>query len=185
MQFAVPLLRLSRKKKKLQKRRRKKKKKKRKREEEEAPQPRCSLRTQGLPPEQFFLLADVVEDDKEEEEEEQQQQQEEEDEESPTKKSRVGKKSKLPDSILSSRGDKKKQFKYLCYQNRTRWVHNILIEILGDCVNKKGLENDGFDYLIGNQDVAKDALAFIEMLQLRLQFQIKVKLSDLDNTDSF
>ena len=52
---------------------------KRKREEEQAPQPRRSLRTQGLPPEQFYLLADVVEDDKE-----QQQQQ---DKESPTKKS--------------------------------------------------------------------------------------------------
>ena len=47
------------------------------------------------------------------------------------------------------------------------------------------MENDGFDYLIGNEDVAKDALAFIEILQLRLQFQIKVKLSNLDNTDSF
>ena len=91
----------------------------------------------------------------------------------------------MPDSILSSRGDKKKQFKYLCYRNRTRRVHDILIEILGDCVDKEALEKDGYDYLIENVDVAKDALAFIEMLQLRLQFQIKVKLSDLDNTDSF
>ena len=47
------------------------------------------------------------------------------------------------------------------------------------------MANDGSDYLIGNEDVTKDALAFIEMLQLRLQFQIKVKLLDLDNTDSF
>ena len=91
----------------------------------------------------------------------------------------------MPKAILSSRGDKKKQFKYLCYRNRTRRVHNILIEILGNCVDKQALENEGFDYLIGNEDVAKDALAFIEMLQLRLQFQIKVKLSNLDNTDSF
>ena len=121
----------------------------------------------------------------EEEKEEEEQQQQQQDKESPTKKSRVGKKTKLPKAILSSRGDKKKQFKYLCYQNRTRRVHDILIEILGDCVDKKALENDGFDYLIGNQDVAKDALAFIEMLQLRLQFQMKMKLSDLDNTDSF
>ena len=47
------------------------------------------------------------------------------------------------------------------------------------------MEKDGYDYLIENVDVAKDALAFIEMLQLRLQFQIKVKLSNLDNTDLF
>ena len=40
---------------------------------------------------------------------------------------------------------------------------------------EQALEDDGFDYLIGNEDVAKDALAFIEMLQLRLQFQIKTK----------
>ena len=96
-----------------------------------------------------------------------------------------GKKPNFPEAILSSRGDKKKQFKYLCYQNRTRWIQDILIQILCDCVDKKELENNSFDYLIGNEDVAKDVLAFIEMLQLRLNFQIKVKLLNLNNTDSF
>ena len=46
---------------------------KRKREEQQTPQPRCSLQTKGLQPEQFYLLADVVDNDKEEEEEQQQQ----------------------------------------------------------------------------------------------------------------
>ena len=40
------------------------KERKRKREEQQTSQLRCSLQTQGLPPEQFYLLADVVDDDK-------------------------------------------------------------------------------------------------------------------------
>ena len=98
-----------------------KRKREEQRKQQQTPQPRRSLRTQGLPPEQYFLLSDVVEDDDKEEEQQQQ------DEESPTKKSRVGKKTKLPDSILSSRGDKKKQFKYLCYRNRTRRIQDITL----------------------------------------------------------
>ena len=82
---------------------------KRKREEQETPQ--ClSLRVTGLLPEQFYLLADVDDNDKEEEEEQQQQQQEV----LPTKKTRVGHKTKFPQEILSSIGDNYKQFKQSC-----------------------------------------------------------------------
>ena len=49
----------------------------------------------------------------------------------------------------------------------------------------KELKDGDYDSLIHNVDLAKDALAVIELLQLRLQYEIKVKLIDLDNTDSF
>ena len=46
------------------------------------------------------------------------------------------------------------------------------------------MDKKGFDYIVENEELAKDTFAFIEMLQLRLQYQIKVKLADLDNIDS-
>ena len=73
----------------------------------------------------------------------------------------------------------------MCYGNRTRRIQDKLVQILGDCVDKNELEEDGFKYIIDNEDLTKNALTFIEMLQLRLQYQVKVNLADLDNTDSF
>ena len=49
----------------------------------------------------------------------------------------------------------------------------------------KELKLGGYNFLIFNVDLAKDALAFIQLLELRLQYKIKVKLNDLDNTDLF
>ena len=47
------------------------------------------------------------------------------------------------------------------------------------------MKEGGYNFLICNVDLAKDALVVIELLQLRLQYEIKVKLNDLDNMDLF
>ena len=78
-----------------------------------------------------------------------------------------------------------KQFKYLTYRERTRKIRHILTQILPICVKMKELKLSGYNFLIGNVDLAKDALAFIQLLELGLQYKIKVKLNDLDNMDSF
>ena len=49
----------------------------------------------------------------------------------------------------------------------------------------KGLKEGGYNFLIHNKDLIKNDLAFIKMLQLRLQYQMKVKLLDWDKTNSF
>merc|ERR1711884_733322 len=87
----------------------------------------------------------------------------------PTKKKQVWHK-EISQDIITAMGDKGnyKQFKYLTYRERTRKIQHILSQILSICVNMKEFKLSGYDFLICNVDLAKDALAFTQLLELRL-----------------
>ena len=64
-------------------------------------------------------------------------------------------------------------------------VQHVLTQILSICVDIQELKDGGYNFLLHNEDLVKDSFAFIEMLELRLHYNIKVKLDYLDNRDSF
>ena len=53
------------------------------------------------------------------------------------------------------------------------------------CVDKKQLSAAGPSYLLKNKQLACDALAIIEQIQIQLELQLKIDIKTLDNTDSF
>ena len=61
----------------------------------------------------------------------------------------------------------------------------MLATVLAMCVNKEEFSVAGPSYLLKNKQLACDALAIIEQIQIQLELQLKVDIKTLDNTDSF
>ena len=77
-------------------------------------------------------------------------------------------------------------FKKLKTRQKTTTAQDILAKILARCADKKELKKKGHEYILLNEELARDALALIDMIKDELYYHTRVEdLFELDTTDSF
>ena len=79
----------------------------------------------------------------------------------------------------------KKVFKDIVWKERRNRIRNLTQQVLACCVDLHKLENERMDYLKGNDELAKDALAIIQLIQSEVEEKLNVNLCTIDNSESY
>lgn len=76
-------------------------------------------------------------------------------------------------------------FKDIVWNERRKRIRNLTQQVLACCVDLHKLENEQMKYLKGNKELAKDALAIIQLIQLEVEEKLNVNLCAIDNSESY
>ena len=72
-------------------------------------------------------------------------------------------------------------FNRLSLLERERRVQKMADTVIGSCVDRRKIKEEGLNHLIGNMDLEIDVLTLLDGIKNRIQYELKMNLETVNN----